>query len=63
MITPNQKTYISPHHPVKDDTLGRKMICESILHPVRDASLTGCRVLCGELYSTERYIPNGMYYF
>ena len=29
-------------------------------HPVRDASLTGCRFCMVLLRFTERYIPNGM---
>ena len=33
---------------------------KSVLHPVGDASLTGCRFFLGAICSTERYIPNGM---
>ena len=29
-------------------------------HPVRDASLTGCKGRSIRSFSTERYIPNGM---
>ena len=47
-------------HPVRDEALGRKCTPPSLLHPVKDASLTGCKVLWHYPFSTERYIPDGM---
>ena len=48
-------------HPVRDVSIGRRNgIQQRTLHPVRDASLTGCRQDSSFAFSTERCIPNGI---
>ncbi|MCL2072685.1 MAG: hypothetical protein FWH18_02095 [Marinilabiliaceae bacterium] len=47
-------------HPVRDVSLGRININHTILHSVKDASLTGCGGITLFSFSTKPCIPNGI---
>jgi hypothetical protein len=44
----------------RDASLGRNAIPQHTLHPVGDASLTGCVIYPGDTFSTERSNPDGL---
>jgi len=68
LLFQNVKELIMPYNQMSNDAnIGMYRSVENVrtflpVHPVRDASLTGC-CFCREfLRSTERRIPNGTYY-
>ena len=61
MCTSKNKGYefFTEEHP-RDASLGRSDIYHETRHPIRDASLSGCRWNLSLACSTERCIPNGI---